>query len=247
MKIKGMDGNEHNVTSQGQGTLNTVLGSIGTAGVLFGNNGCGCNGGGLFGNIFGGNGRNGNNCCVDQQELYYATELAACRGREYALSTAREEDAKIFAESRRTDDKIAGVLKETNQGLIAVANGVSRNDVRLACLEEKVQWIREESARNLKEAKDYTDHRVDCEAQLRKAGDDNLAAWTQGELNKKIDGTMKINGDEIAWNRCRPVLEACPCGSEANPYNVNVTVQQAAQAAAQQAVAAVLAQLKQAK
>ena len=50
MRIKGMDGQEHNVTGQGQGNLNTVLGAIGTAGVLGGNR-CG---GGLFGGLFGG-------------------------------------------------------------------------------------------------------------------------------------------------------------------------------------------------
>lgn len=42
MRIKGMDGQEHNVTGQGQGNLNTVLGAIGTAGVLGGNR---CGGG----------------------------------------------------------------------------------------------------------------------------------------------------------------------------------------------------------
>lgn len=34
MRIKGQNGEEFNVTSQGQGSLNTVLGAVGTAGAL---------------------------------------------------------------------------------------------------------------------------------------------------------------------------------------------------------------------
>nr|UWG00177.1 MAG: hypothetical protein [Bacteriophage sp.]UWI17231.1 MAG: hypothetical protein [Bacteriophage sp.] len=226
MRIKGMDGQEHNVTGQGQGNLNTVLGAIGTAGVLGGNR-CG---GGLFGGLFGG-GCNDNCDTVSQRELAYAVSLAACQGREYALETARQEAAAIFAESRRTDDKIAGVVKETNQGLVAVGNGVSRLDAKVQCLEEKLGWVREESNRNLRESKEYTDCRVTAEAQLRKAGDDNIVAWTQGELNKKIDGTLKLDGGQISYGSCKPVLQNCPCGSEQNPFNVNVVIEQAVAAA----------------
>ena len=226
MRIKGMDGQEHNVTGQGQGNLNTVLGAIGTAGVLGGNR-CG---GGLFGGLFGG-GCNDNCDTVSQRELAYAVSLAACQGREYALETARQEAAAIFAESRRTDDEIAGVVKETNQGLVAVGNGVSRLDAKVQCLEEKLGWVREESNRNLRESKEYTDCRVTAEAQLRKAGDDNIVAWTQGELNKKIDGTLKLDGGQISYGSCKPVLQNCPCGSEQNPFNVNVVIEQAVAAA----------------
>lgn len=226
MRIKGMDGQEHNVTGQGQGNLNTVLGAIGTAGVLGGNR-CG---GGLFGGLSGG-GCNDNCDTVSQRELAYAVSLAACQGREYALETARQEAAAIFAESRRTDDKIAGVVKETNQGLVAVGNGVSRLDAKVQCLEEKLGWVREESNRNLRESKEYTDCRVTAEAQLRKAGDDNIVAWTQGELNKKIDGTLKLDGGQISYGSCKPVLQNCPCGSEQNPFNVNVVIEQAVAAA----------------
>lgn len=232
MKIKGMGGEEYNVTGAGQGNLNTVLGAVGTLGTIGGmGNRCG-NGGGLFGGLFGG-GCGGNDCCdtVSQRELAYAVSLAACQGREYALQTAREEAASIFAESRRTDDKISGVVKETNQGLIAVGNGVSRLDAKVACLEEKLGWVREESNRNLRESKEYTDCRVTAEAQLRKAGDDNIVAWTQGELNKKIDGTLKLDGGQISYGSCKPVLQNCPCGSEQNPFNVNVIIEQAVAAA----------------
>lgn len=220
MVLKGMDGQEHKVTSQGQGTLNTVLGSLGTASFLgMGANGNGCNGSGLLGNLFG---NNCHSCPVDQKELAYAIELASCRGREYALATAREEDAKIFNEARRNDDKIAGVVKEVTQGLIAVGNGVSRLDSKVSCIEERLNWMQKEDERNLREAKNYTDTRVNAEAQLRKAGDENVAAWASKELCRKIDGELTINGDQVCYHGCKPVLQQCPCGTETNPINIKV-------------------------
>lgn len=201
-------GQSYNVVGQGQGTYNTVGASLGIASFLGmgANNGCG---NGILGGLFGGNCGN-NNCCVSQREGALALALSEARSKEQALELARQEDAKI-----------ADVLKQTNDGLIQVANGVSRNDVRLACLEKDVAFLQRESERNLAEAKSYTDMKVEHEAQLRKAGDDNIAAWTQTELNKKIDGTMKLDGGSVSWNGCRPVLQSCPCGSEQSPYFIN--------------------------
>lgn len=217
-----VNGQSYSVGSQGQTNLNTVLGALGTASFLGmgGNNGCGC-GNGILGGLFGGN-NCGNNGCVSQQELGYAVALAACQGREYALAAARQEDALVFNEARRTDDKIANVLKQTNDGLIAVGNGVSRLDVKTACLEEKLNWIREESARNLAEAKAYTDHRVDCEAKERQAADQNILAYTNGELAKKINGELVIGGDQIRYSGCSPVLCNTSCqGTASNPVFIN--------------------------
>lgn len=245
MKIKGAGGEEYHVAGSGQANLNTVLGSIGTLGALggMGGNRCGC-GGGLFGGLFGG-GCGNNDCCdnVSQKELAYAVSLAACQGREYALGTAREEAAAIFAESRRVDDKISGVVKETNQGLIAVGNGVSRLDASVNCLAEKLNWVREESNRNLREAKEYTDCKVNAEAQLRKAGDENLASWAAGELAKKVNGELVVSGDQIRYGGCKPVLCNTNCqGTESNPYQVDVRI--IAQEAVAQAVQAMMASMK---
>lgn len=56
MKIQGMNGESHNVTSQGQGTYNTVAGSAGLASFL------GFNAGNFF-NRGGCNSDNGSNYC----------------------------------------------------------------------------------------------------------------------------------------------------------------------------------------
>lgn len=207
MKVD-INGKDYNLVSQGQGTFNTVGASLGIASFLGmgANNGCG---NGILGGLFGGN--RCNDCHVSEKEGALALALAQSQSKEIALELARQEDAKI-----------ADVLKQTNAGLIEVANGVSRNDVRLSCLEEKVQWIREESARNLAEAKAYTDHRVDCEARERQAADQNILAYTNGELAKKINGELVIGGDQIRYGGCQPVLCNTNClGTKSNPVFLN--------------------------
>lgn len=199
-------GQTYNVASSAVGNTALGFGIAGTALGLMNNNGCG---NGILGGLFGGN--CGNNCCVSQREGALALALSEARSKEQALELARQEDAKI-----------ADVLKQTNDGLIQVANGVSRNDVRLSCLEEKVQWIREESARNLREAKEYADHLVACEAKERQAADQNILAYTNGELAKKISGELVIGGDQIRYGGCQPVLCNTNClGTKSNPVFLN--------------------------
>lgn len=201
-------GQTYNVASSAVGNTALGFGIAGTALGLMNNNGCG---NGILGGLFGGN--CGNNCCVSQREGALALALSEARSKEQALELARQEDAKI-----------ADVLKQTNDGLIQVANGVSRNDVRLSCLEEKVQWIREESARNLREAKEYADHLVACEAKERQAADQNILAYTNGELAKKISGELVIGGDQIRYGGCQPVLCNTNClGTRSNPVFLNST------------------------
>ena len=223
MKIEGMNGAMHNVTSQGQGTLNTILGGIGTLGVLGGNNG-GCGNGGILGGILGGNNCS-NDCHVSQTELAYATALASCKAERYADQIARVESERIFLEARRSDDKIASVVKDTTGALIETG-------VAVAGLTQQVKCLQIEVDRNRSEAKTYTDTRVDFEAELRKAADQNVLAYTNSELCKKIDGTLRLDGDDICYNRCKPVLEQCGClGTPSNPINVELVAQQAAIAA----------------
>jgi hypothetical protein len=211
-----VNGKNYSVTSQGQGNLNTVLGSLGAASFLgLGANGCG---NGILGGMFG-----GNRCdnYVTEREQNLAIALAQAQSKDVAQSFSRDEDTKIFNEARRTDDKLAAVLEKTNTGLIEVATGLTRVDAKVACLEKDIAYMKETAQRNFVDSKAYTDMQVSHEAQLRKAGDDNIAAWTQTELNKKIDGTLKLDGGMVSWNGCRPVLQSCPCGSEQNPYFIN--------------------------
>ena len=202
-----VNGKNYSVASSAVGNTALGFGFAGTALGLMNGGGCG-NNCGLLGGLLGGN--RCNDCYVTEKEGALALALAQSQSKEIALELARQEDAKI-----------ADVLKQTNAGLIEVANGVSRNDVRLACLEKDVAFLQRESERNLAEAKSYTDMKVEHEAQLRKAGDDAIAAWADKELQKKIDGTLKLDSGMVSYGSCRPVLQACPCGSEQSPYFVN--------------------------
>ena len=105
--IKTSDGYDVKVPSNGQVNLNTVLGAIGTAGVLSGSMGGGCNGG-LLGGLFGGN-RNcsGSDAYVTRYEQAMVKELAA-KDSKIALL-----ESNIF-----TDQKITETYKEL-RGMIS--------------------------------------------------------------------------------------------------------------------------------
>lgn len=105
--IKTSDGYDVKVPSNGQVNLNTVLGAIGTAGVLSGSMGGGCNGG-LLGGLFGGN-RNcsGSDAYVTRYEQAMVQELAA-KDSKIALL-----ESNIF-----TDQKITETYKEL-RGMIS--------------------------------------------------------------------------------------------------------------------------------
>lgn len=108
--VKTIDGGEVKVPSQGQVNLNTVLGAVGSYGVLSGGfNNCG---GGILGGLFGGN-RNGNGCgCGDQWVTRYEV------GMQQALAAKDSEIMELKA-NIYTDSKITDTYKEL-RGLISV-------------------------------------------------------------------------------------------------------------------------------
>lgn len=105
MRIKSADGHESNVTGQGQGSLNTVLGAIGTYGAL--NSGAL---GGLLGGLGGCNtGWNRNGCCSSQ-------DMPVSRYEAAMMQELSAKDGKIaLLESNiYTDQKIADVYERLN-------------------------------------------------------------------------------------------------------------------------------------
>ena len=115
--IKTSDGYDVKVPSNGQVNLNTVLGAIGTAGVLSGNMGGGCNGG-LLGGLFGGN-RNcsGSDAYVTRYEQAMVQEIAAKDSRISLLEANTYNDQKTLELYRYIDGK----LNEINATLAAQA------------------------------------------------------------------------------------------------------------------------------
>lgn len=89
MTIKGMDGQSYNVTGQGQGNLNTVLGAVGAFGALN-------NGGGLLGGLFGGNNYGcSENMPVSRYELGMARENDSLKAENALLKADKYTDQKI--------------------------------------------------------------------------------------------------------------------------------------------------------
>lgn len=89
MQIKGMDGQNYNVTGQGQGNLNTVLGAVGTLGAL-------SNGNGILGGLFGGNNCGcSENMAVNRYELNMARENDSLKAENALLRADKYTDQKI--------------------------------------------------------------------------------------------------------------------------------------------------------
>ena len=121
--VKSSDGYEVKVPSQGQTSLNTVLGSLGTAAFLGVGGGNGCNGG-VLGNLFGGN-RNGNGCgCGDQwvtrYEMAMEQALAAKDSKIALLEANTYQDQKSLELYRYIDGKLADI--QANLAAQAVTN-----------------------------------------------------------------------------------------------------------------------------
>ena len=101
MTIKGMDGQSYNVTGQGQGTLNTVLGAIGTYGALGGN----------LGGILGGwnNGCCSENTPVNRYELNLVNTIAAKDSRIGLLESQVYTDQKLVEVTKYVQGEVGKV------------------------------------------------------------------------------------------------------------------------------------------
>lgn len=102
MRIKGADGHESNVTGQGQGNLNTVLGAIGTYGAL--NTGAL---GGLLGGLGGYRGGCGGCGSGDMPITRYESTMLQELG-------AKDSKIALLESNIYTDQKIADVYERLN-------------------------------------------------------------------------------------------------------------------------------------
>lgn len=110
MQIKGMDNQSYNVTGQGQGNLNTVLGAIGTFGALGGN----------LGGVLGG-WNNGNGCCSDNTMV-----------NRYELNMTREADTlksenALLRSQVYVDQKLVDVVNDYTSKINALGAEVRAN------------------------------------------------------------------------------------------------------------------------
>lgn len=117
MQIKGMNGESHSVTGQGQGNLNTVLGAVGTYGAL--------QSGALNGLLGGWNNncsRNGNGCaCSDDMPVsrYEANMLIALGNKDSEIALLKAD--------KYTDQKISDAYITLNGQINELAKEVRAN------------------------------------------------------------------------------------------------------------------------
>ena len=106
MRIKGADGHEYNVASQGVGGAGLGLGIAGTALGLLNSNG-----NGLLGGLFGGN----NNCNCSENMMVNRYELSL----QQALA-AKDARIGLLESNIYTDQKLADVYERLNTRINAV-------------------------------------------------------------------------------------------------------------------------------
>lgn len=111
MKIKTSDG-EYNVTTQGQGTLNTVLGAIGTAGSM-----------GILSGLLG-NGRNGNGSRNPDEKPVTRYEMSLIRE-----SLAKDNEITLLKANAHTDMAMAGVQQQI--AMQNTWNAVQQNNIAM--------------------------------------------------------------------------------------------------------------------
>lgn len=141
MRIKGADGHEYNVASQGVGGAGLGLGIAGTAlGLLNGN------GNGLLGGLFGGNNCNrecgcSDNMLVNRYEMSMQQTIAAKDARIGLLESNIYTDQKIADVYERLNAKINAV-KDAQDAINtqqAVYNGV--NTATLNCMQGQIAQL----------------------------------------------------------------------------------------------------------
>ena len=162
--VKDEHGYEVKVPSQGQVTLNTVLGAIGSYGALGGSNN-GYGNGGLLSNLFGGN-RNcsGADTPVTRYEMSMQQALAA------KDSEIMELKANIF-----TDSKIADVYER-------LSNRISSAEAILA-----QQAIRNQGFTDaFREIQKDIDYKVALEAERRSCADCKIVDYANSTFATKL-------------------------------------------------------------
>ncbi|MBO7315078.1 MAG: hypothetical protein J6U49_05370 [Alistipes sp.] len=146
---KSNEGYDVKVPSNGQVNLNTVLGSIGTAGALGILNGNNCNGGGFLGNLFGGNcNNNGCNTVVTRYELGMQNEIAARDSKIALLEANIYGDQKLLEVYKYVDGELKDIRAElgrqavinerTSNSIIAVQSNIEREAERRCCADNAI-------------------------------------------------------------------------------------------------------------
>ena len=158
-----IDGYDVKIPSQGQVTLNTVLSSVATAGVLSGGLGNNSNGG-LLGNLFGGNRCGCGDQTVTRYEMAMQQEMAA-KDSKIALL-----EANIF-----TDTKIADVFERLSARISAAEAVLAQQAIQNQGFADAFREVQKD-----------IDYKVNLEAERRECGDCSIVNYLNSNFATKL-------------------------------------------------------------
>lgn len=172
--------------SNAKGNTAVTLGAIGTAGTILGalgamNNNC-CGNSGLFGNFFGNNCNNNCNEFVRNETFGLGLVNASQKAELYADRAVADAGRETIAEFRRSDQKIADVVKDTTAALIETGKAVAVLDSQVKCLQKEMELQNQ-----------ITNQKFEYENKLTNQKIENLRVETEGAI--ALEAERRANGD----------------------------------------------------
>lgn len=199
MQIKTAEG-MHNVTSQGQGTYNTIAGSAGlasflgiNAGNILGGNGCG-NGG-----WFGGS-RNNGECWETKEASCLREQISVLTSENFARQAATQAFTDAATLATTQNDKQAQNLKELYGVVIAQGQQISAINQEIAC-------------NKIIQAKDMELMRKDLEieAERRCCADNSIVNYVNATFYPKEVASITTGTAVTPQDLFNPIPRCCPC------------------------------------
>lgn len=179
--------NENEYASKGVAGTGLGLGIAGTALALLNNNGC-CNGGGLLGNLLGGNRCScGNNMAAFAESQYVSqlqAENARLKSENYSDKVAKEVYAQSLADNRTLRDEVMAFIKP-------LADEAVNNRVNLATLAAEQKCCCEKQALQA----EITAGKINETALALNGKIDTQAAINNGTFNSLNQTIACISGD----------------------------------------------------
>ena len=162
--VKTTDGYDVKVPSMGQVNYNTVASSIGLANAVFGNNG-----GGILGNLLGGNCNRSNECACSDDHTVNRYELAM----QQALA-AKDSRIALLEANTYNDQKTLELYRYIDAQLNSINNRLAAQDVRNQGVADAIREV----------SKDI-DYKVNLEAERRCCADQRIVAYVNGTFAPK--------------------------------------------------------------
>lgn len=176
-------------TSKGQGALNTVLGAIGTAGVVGGS--------GILGNLFGG----WNNMDPSTRPITrYEMELNQS-------NAAKDSEIALLKADKYTDQKFADFNDRYNERFRAIESELARQAVHNQRTEDSFAIAQAD----LRAVKSELKHDIELEAERRCCSDNALADYVNATFYPKLVADVTAGTTTTAQTLFNPVRNCGGC------------------------------------